>query len=49
MSLPRKTLCINISRVNQLQKTRFTDYSKLLNIIDMSYKDFKSILWEVKT
>ena len=24
MSLPRKTLCINVSRVNNLQKNRFT-------------------------
>ena len=49
MSLPRKTLCINISRVNKLQKIRFTDYSKLLNIIGMSQKNFKSILEKHKT
>ncbi len=49
MSLPRKTLCINISRVNKLQKMRSTDYSKLLNIIGMSKKNFKSILEKHKT
>ena len=49
MSLPRKTLCINISRVNKLQKIRSTDYSKLLNIIGMSQKNFESILKKHKT
>ena len=44
MSLPRKTLCINVSKVLELQKRENIDFSNLLRHINMSNKTFKSIL-----
>jgi len=44
MSLPRKTLCINVSKVLELQKNKNIDYSKLLKLINMPKKKFQSIL-----
>ena len=44
MSLPRKTLCINVSKVLDLQKRENIDFSNLLRHINMSNKTFKSIL-----
>ena len=44
MSLPKKTLCINVYKVKQLLKTKNTNYNKLLKIIGLSKKDFSKIL-----
>ncbi len=44
MSLPRKTLCINISRVLELKKSKNIDYSNLLELINMSKRKFQSVL-----
>ncbi|MFQ3361840.1 MAG: cell division protein FtsI (penicillin-binding protein 3) [Alphaproteobacteria bacterium] len=44
MSLPKKTLCINAYKINQLLKTNNINYNKLLKIIGLSKKDFLKIL-----
>jgi cell division protein FtsI (penicillin-binding protein 3) len=44
MSLPKKTLCINVYKVKQLLKTKNINYNKLLKIIGLSKKDFSKIL-----
>ncbi len=44
MSLPKKTLCINVYRVKQLLKIKDVKYSKLLKMIGLSEKDFSKIL-----
>ncbi len=44
MSLPRKTLCINVSKINQLKKNSNVNYNSLLKSINISDKKFKTIL-----
>ena len=44
MSLPKKTLCINVYKVNQLLKTKNINYNNLLQMIGLSKKDFSKIL-----
>ena len=44
MSLPKKTLCINVYKVKQLLKIKDVKYSKLLKMIGLSEKDFSKIL-----
>ena len=44
MSLPRKTLCINVSKINKLKKNSKISYKDLLKIANISDKKFKNIL-----
>ena len=44
MSLPKKTLCINIHKFNKLLQTKNINYNELLRIIGLSKKDFSKIL-----
>ena len=44
MSLPKKTLCINVYKVNQLLQTKNVNYDNLLQMIGLSKKDFSKIL-----
>ena len=44
MSLPKKTLCINVYKVNQLLQTKNINYNNLLKMIGLSKKDFSKIL-----
>ena len=44
MSLPKKTLCINVYKVNQLLQTKNINYNNLLKMIGLSKKDFAKIL-----
>ena len=44
MSLPKKTLCINVYKVNQLLQTKNINYNNLLQMIGLSKKDFSKIL-----
>ena len=44
MSLPKKTLCINIHKFNELLQTKNINYNELLRIIGLSKKDFSKIL-----
>ena len=44
MSLPKKTLCINVYKVNKLLQTQNINYNKLLKMIGLSKKDFLKIL-----
>ena len=44
MSLPRKTLCINVSRINNLKKNSNINYKDLLKTINFSDKKFQRIL-----
>jgi cell division protein FtsI (penicillin-binding protein 3) len=44
MSLPKKTLCINVYRVNQLLQKKNINYNKLLKMVGLSRKDFSKIL-----
>ena len=44
MSLPKKTLCINVYKVNKLLQTQNINYNKLLKMIGLSEKDFSKIL-----
>ena len=44
MSLPKKTLCINVYKVNQLLQTKNVNYDNLLQMIGLSKKDFLKIL-----
>ncbi len=44
MSLPKKTLCINIEKINKLQKNKKINFTNLLKIIGMSENKFFNIL-----
>ena len=44
MSLPKKTLCINVAKINTLQKNKKIDFTNLLQIIGMSENKFFNIL-----
>ena len=44
MSLPKKTLCINIYEVKKLLETKNINYNNLLKMIGLSQKDFSKIL-----
>ena len=44
MSLPKKTLCINVYKVKQLLKIKDVNYNNLLQMIGLSKKDFSKIL-----
>ena len=48
MSLPKKTLCINVSRINDLQSNSNINYNRLLKIINLSEKRFSNILTKHK-
>ena len=44
MSLPKKTLCINVYEVKKLLETKNINYNSLLKMIGLSQKDFSKIL-----
>ena len=44
MSLPKKTLCINIEKINKLQKNKKINFTNLLKIIGMPENKFFNIL-----
>ena len=44
MSLPKKTLCINVYEVKKLLQTKNISYNNLLKMIGLSQKDFSKIL-----
>jgi cell division protein FtsI (penicillin-binding protein 3) len=44
MSLPKKTLCINVYEVKKLLQTKNINYNNLLKMIGLSQKDFSKIL-----
>ncbi len=44
MSLPRKTLCINIFEAKKILKTKNIDYTELLRLAGISKKNFSKIL-----
>ena len=48
MSLPRKTLCINVSRINKLKNNSNINYKDLLKTINISDKKFQKILKKYK-
>ena len=44
MSLPKKTLCINIFQTRKMLKNENINYSKLLKLIGMPKKKFQNLL-----